>query len=71
MIDYGTVRSTVKPESKVIDDFAVWLNLDIAQDGGEYTYRQLRYGKDEYIIALEQQMTDMQLALCDLFEGMV
>ena len=69
MIDYGTVRSTVKPESKVIDDFAVWLNMEITQDGEEYTYHQIRYSKDEYILELERQMTDIQLALCDLYEG--
>ena len=29
MVDYGKVRSTVKPEEKVVDDYSVWVNSDI------------------------------------------
>ena len=31
MTDYGRVRSTVKPEPIVIDDFSVWQNTDIQE----------------------------------------
>ena len=41
----------------------------------EYEFRQVRYTKDEYIkrmdeknAALESQLTDTQLALCDVYE---
>ena len=40
-----------------------------------YEYNLVQYGKDEYIkmiddknASLEQQMTDTQLALCDVYE---
>ena len=29
MKDFGKVRSTVKPEAMVIDDFSVWVCADI------------------------------------------
>lgn len=31
MVDYGRVRSTVKPESIVIDDFSVWRHTNIQE----------------------------------------
>lgn len=40
-----------------------------------YSYHEIQYGKDEYIQmlaeqneTLEQQLTDTQLALCDVYE---
>ena len=83
MIDYGRVRSTVKPEEKFIDDYSVWVNTDIQKfevvdengSHAEYEFGQVRYSKDEYIklidaknTDLEQQLTDTQIALCDVYE---
>lgn len=34
MVDYGKVRSTVKPEPIVIDEFSVWQHTNI-QDASE------------------------------------
>lgn len=83
MIDYGRIRSTIEPEGKVIDEYSVWVNTDIqevqvADDQGnhtEYEFHQVQYSKDEYIkmiddknTNLEQQITDTQLALCDVYE---
>lgn len=83
MVDYGTVRSTVEPEEKVVDDLSVWVNTDITpvQEGeGEeaftgFEFNQVQYSKDEYIkmideqnASLQTQATDMQLALCDVYE---
>jgi hypothetical protein len=85
MVDYGKVRSTVKPEPKVIDDFSVWINSDIHEvqiddpDGEnqhtEYEYNMVQYSKDEYInmidnekSQLQEELTDTQLALCDVYE---
>ena len=31
MIDYGKVRSTVKPDEIVIDEFSVWQHTDIQE----------------------------------------
>lgn len=83
MFDYGTVRSTVEPEEKVVDDLSVWVNTDITPvqegEGDEaftgFEYHQVQYSKDEYIkmldeknASLESQATDTQLALCDVYE---
>ena len=86
MIDYGTVRSTVKPDEVEIDEYSVWVNSDIKEiqvhseyeNHIEYEFHQIRYKKDEYIklidkrnSTLESQLTDTQLALCEIYEGMV
>lgn len=86
MIDYGKVRSTVKPEPIVIDDFSVWQHTDIqeiSENVGEenefvgYEYGMIQYTKDEFILnqaaeneALQQQITDTQIALCEVYEMM-
>ncbi len=43
-----------------------------------YQYDEVQYDKDEYIqlmaektTTLEQQLTDTQLALCEIYEGMI
>lgn len=88
MIDYGKVRSTVKPVKVEIDEYSVWVNsnikeIEVQSENGSYTdteyeYNQVRYTKDEYIkmideknTTLESQLTDTQLALCEIYEGMV
>lgn len=86
MIDYGVVRSTVKPNKIEIDEYSVWVNSDIKEievqsedeSHTEYEYNQVRYTKDEYIklidernTTLESQLTDTQLALCEIYEGMM
>lgn len=86
MIDYGKVRSTVKPDEVEIDEYSVWVNSNIkeievqSEDESytEYEFNQVRYTKDEYIkmidernTTLESQLTDTQLALCEIYEGMM
>lgn len=86
MIDYGIVRSTIKPDKIEIDEYSVWVNSDIQEievqleneTHIEYEYNQVRYTKDEYIklideknTTLESQLTDTQLALCEIYEGMM
>lgn len=78
MIDHGKVRSTVKPEEKVIDEYSVWLASNISAvskkgtDGKEgftgFEYNLVQYNKDEYIKMLDDQMTQAQEAMCDLYE---
>lgn len=84
MIDYGTVRSTIKPNKVEIDEYSVWVNSNIKkievqsenETHTEYEFNQVRYTKDEYIkmidernSTLESQLTDTQLALCEIYEG--
>lgn len=86
MDDYGMVRSTIKPEPKTIDEYSVWANTDISEiqvdiEGEthtEYEFHQVRYSKNEYIRMiddknddLESQLTDTQLALCEVYELMI
>lgn len=86
MVDYGKVRSTVKPEAIVIDEFSVWQHTNIqkiSENVGEenefvgYEFNMVQYSKDEFILqqatdnaALQQQITDTQLALCEVYEMM-
>ena len=75
MKDYGIVKSAVKPEEKTVDEYSVWVNTDITETAGGWVYHMVQYSKDEYIkvmdeknAALEEQLTDTQLALCDVYE---
>lgn len=86
MVDYGKVKSTVKPEPIVIDEFSVWQHTNIQEVsenvGAEnefigYEYSMIQYTKDEFILMqsernaeLFQQITDTQLALCEMYELM-
>lgn len=86
MVDYGRVRSTVKPEPIVIDEFSVWQHTniqDVSENVGEenefvgFEYNMIQFTKDEFILnqaaekeALQQQITDTQLALCEVYELM-
>lgn len=81
MVDHGIVKSAVKPDEKVIDDYSVWLATDIISDDDgertEFEYHLIQYTKDEYTklideknAELEEQLTDTQLALCDVYEMM-
>lgn len=87
MIDYGTVRSTVRPNALVVDEFSAWVNTNITEvsenvgDENEFNgfeFNQVQYEKDEYIklmseqnLSLEAQLTDTQLALVEIYEGLV
>ena len=77
MTKYNAVRSTVKPDAVKIDEYSVWVAEDICQTGGEWIYTLTQYEKDEYIklmdeksAELDAQLTDTQLALCDVYEMM-
>lgn len=87
MKDYGTVRSTVRPNPLIVDEFSAWVNTNInevSENVGEqnefigFEFNQVQYEKDEYIkmmseqnLSLEAQLTDTQLALVEIYEGMV
>ena len=71
MVDYGKVRSTVKPESIVIDDFSVWQHTNIqevSENVGEenefkgFEFNMVHYTKDEFILqqaALNQELNSL------------
>lgn len=68
MVDYGRVRSTVKPESIVIDDFSVWRHTniqEISENVGEenefvgYEFNMIQYSKDEFILQQAAQNAEL------------
>lgn len=71
MVDYGKVRSTVKPESIVIDDFSVWQHTniqEISENVGEeneftgFEFNMVQYSKDEFILqqaAMNQELNSL------------
>ena len=77
MHEHGTVKSAVKPDTVKIDEYSVWVAEDIRDEGSVWAYTLTQYEKDEYIklmdeksAALDAQLTDTQLALCDVYEMM-
>ena len=75
MINYGTTESTVKPKVTQIDKYSVWVARDVQQIEKEgeifYKYILIQYTKDEYLMLLNEQLTQTQLALTNLFERMI
>ena len=80
MINHGKVRSTVKPENTVIDEYSVWIANNIEEitvkdiesntTHIEYEYELLQYTKDEYIKLMSEQNYETQLALVELYESL-
>ena len=87
MINHGKVRSTIKPESMVIDEYSVWINENIQEIQVEdefvtsdgqierrqtkmYEYNMLQYEKDEFIMQQSEQITNTQVALCEIYESL-
>ncbi len=76
MVNYGRQRSTVKPESMVLDENSVWIYTNITpveETVGEevfsgWEFNMVQYTKDEYIGKLDNQLTDTQLALVEVHE---
>ena len=86
MVDHGKVRSTIRPERMVIDEYSVWICENITevevediQTGSEeteverhieYEYDMVQYEKNEFIKAQSEQITDTELALCEIYESL-
>ena len=81
MKDFGIVRGSKEQAREiVIGKDTVYVHTDIkeikTEDVGTlYEYREVQYGKDEYIELmadsnkdLEKQVTDAQLALAEVYE---
>ena len=54
MTDYGIVKSTVRPEAKVVDEYSVWVNTDISEINDGWEYHMVQYTKDEYIKLMDE-----------------
>lgn len=85
MKQYGTQRSTMKPEDVEITESKVFSYENITEikvknpesddEVKMYEFTLTEYDKDEYIriqaeknASLEEQMTQTQVALCDVYE---
>lgn len=88
MKQYGTQRSTVKPEDVEITESKVFTyegiteikvkNPESDDEVTMYEFTLTEYDKDEYIriqaeknASLEEQMTQAQEAMCEIYEMMV
>ena len=54
MTDYGIVKSAVRPEEKVVDEYSVWVNTDITKTEEGFEYHMVQYIKDEYIKLMDE-----------------
>lgn len=86
MIEHGLVRAAVAPEAVVVDANSVWVSENIQEvtvqdeqgERTEYEFSLTQYTKDEYIRlliqsneTLEMNITNTQLALCEVYEMMI
>ena len=80
MKDLGIVTgSSEQAVELVIGKDTVYVHTDIVEvEEGLFQYHEVQYTKDEYIKlmseqnkALEMQLTDTQLALCEVYELLV
>ena len=54
MTDYGIVKSAVRPEAKVVDEYSVWVNTEITRTSDGWEYHMVQYTKDEYIRLMDE-----------------
>ena len=86
MKEYGLTKSAVEPQAVEITETKVFVATDIEQvtsniddqEVQEWQFNLFEYEKDEYIkiisernLELETELTDTQLALCDVYEMLV
>jgi hypothetical protein len=83
MKDYGLQRSAVKPSEREFTETKVFVYTDIKEvvessENGNinlFEFNMIEYDKDEFIEllsdknkSLESEITEIQLALCDVYE---
>lgn len=83
MKDYGLQRSSVKPSEREFTESKVFVYTDIKEvvessENGDislFEFNMIEYDKDEFIEllsdknkSLESEITEIQLALCDVYE---
>lgn len=83
MKDYGLQKSAVKPSEREFTETKVFVYTDIKEvvessENGDinlFEFNMIEYDKDEFIEllsdknkSLESEITEIQLALCDVYE---
>ena len=63
MTDFGTAKSSIKPEEIVIDEYSVWVKTDITQTADGWEYHLEKYTKEEYIKMINEQNQKTQADL--------
>lgn len=80
MKDYGKVRSTVRPNALVVDEFSAWVNTNItevSENVGEqnefigFEFNQVQYEKDEYIKMLSDDKIELTGVVDDLIQVLI
>jgi len=79
MKDMGVVQGSAEQAVPlIIGKDTVYVHTDIERippdderEGDLYQYHEVQYEKDEYIRFMAEQITDTQLALCEIYEGLV
>ena len=86
MTKFKNIRSTIRPNATRFDEKSVWVSenireIEVERDGDAYTefeFDQTQYSKDEYIKLLDEknqeleaELTDTQLALCEIYERVI
>lgn len=54
MTDYDIVKSAVRPDEKIVDEYSVWVNSDITKTEEGFEYHMVQYTKDEYIKLMDE-----------------
>ena len=81
MKEYQKVRSAIKPEPKVIDEFSIWIAANITEvkegtasdaeisfEGYEYDLTQ--YDKDEYIQMIDDKNVSLEAEITSTQEAL-
>lgn len=79
MINYGETHSSSRPAEVDIKETMVFVATDIKEkavtvDNGEeqeFVYNLIAYTKDEYIAKQDEAITDLEVALTEIYEGMI
>lgn len=70
MRDMGIIKgSSAQAKKLIVGKDTVYVHTDIVElEDGMHQYHEVQYDKDEYIELLDSQLTDTQLALCEIYE---
>jgi hypothetical protein len=80
MKDYGKVKSTVRPNALVVDEFSAWVNTNItevSENVGQqnefigFEFNQVQYEKDEYIKMLSDDKIELTGVVDDLIQVLI
>lgn len=73
MKNHGKVRSTIKPEEMIVDEYSVWVhsNINTIEENGSdehdgftgFEFTMIQYDKDEFIMMQSKKNSDLESQL--------